>query len=660
MAGKPPEVKILGDASGAKKAAKDAAAALDDYGDALSRAAGLSDDAGDKVDDVDEKISRFGSTADRTRGRVGDLGEELKSRLGPAGEFAGGAIDKAVGAIGKMPPAALAAGGGVAALAAGLTALAVSSVNELSDLVNDMEMLRSKSGMTLEEVSRLAFAMERTGVATDDLDEVMEEWGQGLTDNIPALEAMGVEIARTKDGAVDSNQTFLNFLSTLRNVEDPARRLALAQQVIGESAYRIEPAVRANDEAFQDFIESADEAGAVVDDLDSQTVRELETATKDMQQAWQSVQLTVARAVGPAFADFMGTVAALAGKIAQLEQKTGILTASMKVVTGPLGLVTSGLDALGVGGDSAGESMDELAAQEEAAAAEAKLLDEALAEAEAAEAEAQASTDALKDALRNLEQAERDAKQAHDDRVNAALGLISGVHEVEQAERAVERALIDQNRASRELDAAVNAHGVESEEARLAALNLADAEDGVEQALYRQATASAEARIKTAEAAGQHLDASGKAAIQREELAKLAATLEPGSPLRAYLEGLIGQLDAIPRHIPVEIQLRQSGISPELIASARQQIAAAFEGRAHGGPARAGEPYIVGEEGPELFVPRSSGTVVPNDALTTGGGAAAPMPAWRPFATPTPSVVLTLDSKVVARAQARRERGLRR
>jgi hypothetical protein len=42
---------------------------------------------------------------------------------------------------------------------------------------------------------------------------------------------------------------------------------------------------------------------------------------------------------------------------------------------------------------------------------------------------------------------------------------------------------------------------------------------------------------------------------------------------------------------------------------------------ASGGPANANKPYIVGERGPELFVPRSTGTVVPNDQLGMGGGA---------------------------------------
>jgi len=45
--------------------------------------------------------------------------------------------------------------------------------------------------------------------------------------------------------------------------------------------------------------------------------------------------------------------------------------------------------------------------------------------------------------------------------------------------------------------------------------------------------------------------------------------------------------------------------------------------RAEGGPVGSGNPYIVGERGPELFVPRTSGSIVSNDRLagaSFGGG----------------------------------------
>jgi hypothetical protein len=43
-------------------------------------------------------------------------------------------------------------------------------------------------------------------------------------------------------------------------------------------------------------------------------------------------------------------------------------------------------------------------------------------------------------------------------------------------------------------------------------------------------------------------------------------------------------------------------------------------GRAAGGPVTGGAPYIVGERGPELFVPQASGSIVPNHRMGGGGG----------------------------------------
>ena len=40
--------------------------------------------------------------------------------------------------------------------------------------------------------------------------------------------------------------------------------------------------------------------------------------------------------------------------------------------------------------------------------------------------------------------------------------------------------------------------------------------------------------------------------------------------------------------------------------------------RADGGPVAAGQPYIVGERGPEWFVPNQAGTVLPNGSAPSG------------------------------------------
>jgi hypothetical protein len=45
--------------------------------------------------------------------------------------------------------------------------------------------------------------------------------------------------------------------------------------------------------------------------------------------------------------------------------------------------------------------------------------------------------------------------------------------------------------------------------------------------------------------------------------------------------------------------------------------------RASGGPVNSGSPYLVGEKGPELFVPSSSGSIVSNSKMNTGSGSSA-------------------------------------
>jgi len=47
--------------------------------------------------------------------------------------------------------------------------------------------------------------------------------------------------------------------------------------------------------------------------------------------------------------------------------------------------------------------------------------------------------------------------------------------------------------------------------------------------------------------------------------------------------------------------------------------------RALGGPVSAGDTYFVGERGPELFTPNTSGAIVPNDSLGAMTGEAAPV-----------------------------------
>ena len=82
-----------------------------------------------------------------------------------------------------------------------------------------------------------------------------------------------------------------------------------------------------------------------------------------------------------------------------------------------------------------------------------------------------------------------------------------------------------------------------------------------------------------------------------------------GGNLRQMLQAITQDL--------IRLIFRQQITAP-LAAGIGNALFAGF--RAEGGPVGAGNSYIVGEKGPELFVPGSSGSIVPNGAMGGGGG----------------------------------------
>ena len=76
-----------------------------------------------------------------------------------------------------------------------------------------------------------------------------------------------------------------------------------------------------------------------------------------------------------------------------------------------------------------------------------------------------------------------------------------------------------------------------------------------------------------------------------------------------------GVVVAAPGVTPVLNPSEQSNLDNFLAGGIGAIPTGLFPGFANGGPVMGGQPIIVGERGPELFVPGSNGNVVPNNAM---------------------------------------------
>lgn len=100
-------------------------------------------------------------------------------------------------------------------------------------------------------------------------------------------------------------------------------------------------------------------------------------------------------------------------------------------------------------------------------------------------------------------------------------------------------------------------------------------------------------------------------------------------PFKGGLKGMLSSFLDVTRRMLAELAAQQ--ILGAIFGSFAggtgfmASFAKAITGRASGGPVSKNTPYIVGERGPELFVPGSSGGIVPNNALMGGGMTVAPV-----------------------------------
>ena len=143
-------------------------------------------------------------------------------------------------------------------------------------------------------------------------------------------------------------------------------------------------------------------------------------------------------------------------------------------------------------------------------------------------------------------------------------------------------------------------------------------------AYQNEAEAAVDAAEATAALNGKILTTAESAGITAGKYFELAETLAPDSPLRKRITDLGVQFYLLSLAKPVvtidaETEEASRKIS-ELLGLTSQLTGEygrglGFMKRASGGPVNAGSPYIVGEQGPELFVPSGYGRIM--DAFST-------------------------------------------
>lgn len=514
---------------------------------------------------------------------IGGIRNAVRDAEGFTGKFRAG-MSSAVGSIGDF----VRSGPGMVTVAGAAGAALLSFADKAQQLALKVGKLSEATGMSTESASRWVEVAGDVGVEADKLAGLVQKLTRNLGATPDKFAALGVEIQHAKDGSVDMNATLLDAIGVLNKTTDPTKRAALAQQLFGKAwADAAELIGMSADDLSKRLGEVSD--AKIISPDDVKRAREYRDSMDKLSDVGEDLAITLGKAVLPVLTATADAVGWLSDTAESADDAIGTLSG------GVLGLSDAALVALG----PVGWLIESLRLLDELSTDYWKNSSKAIIEFETAQQAAAEAADTTSDSIDRLAREKLHAlEKAEKDAAREAGNLATKLGDTKRAVKDLRDEISDRKEYA---DIRLALVGWREE---LGELDRQLAAGEISQAVYGLKVQSImdESKLRVLDYAATVKN------IPAEVVARITAEVDP------RFQGAVNQaLLSLKQIKDLGLTFTAGGM---LYGSGMRN---AMEGRAKGGPVRAGAAYVVGENGPEVLqMGGTDGRIVPNGSL--GGG----------------------------------------
>jgi hypothetical protein len=258
----------------------------------------------------------------------------LKSAQGAFDTFRS-KVAEAEGGMGKFKAGAgvaldtVKANAGMFAAAAGgaIAGFALNAINDFSDLALEVDKFRDSTNLTLDQSSRWKSYAGDLGIEADAMIKIFDKLGKGATDQIPAFEELGVEIAFGENGTVDIEETFFRVIDKLNSLEDPAARAKLQAELFGKGWMN---AAEIINNSSSDIRSALTQVGdfEIIDEDEIQKAKDLRAAQDRLGDAIANLSIKLGEALIPALTAAVDTLSPLLELLGEVDVEVAKSAAS--------------------------------------------------------------------------------------------------------------------------------------------------------------------------------------------------------------------------------------------------------------------------------------------------------------------------------------------
>lgn len=552
----------------------------------------------------------------------------LRVHLGmDSAQFQAG-LTNATKGIDRFAKSAAKIGAAVGAAITATTAVVSMAVRNAINEADNMAKAAQKFGVGVEELTRLKHAADLSGVSMDGLgtgirvlSRNMLEFANGAKNSASqAFQQLGIEVKNSDGTMKSSSQVMTELAGKFSEMQDGAQKTALAMAVFGRSGADLIPMLNAGASGLAEMMAEADQLGIVIDTNTAKAAEAFNDNLTRLGRVKDGLIMKLTAELLPALEDLSEQFLALANDGEAVAAIGDGLSATfewlskqaLRVVAGMRGVRAEIAAIVEVGQklgnfDFAGARDSWNAGQDEAGRIIQEMEDRI--------ANGVFSGTSQGQIQRRITAAFGEAGAEAGDTLLAAIETSAG----SGAGRV--RAAIDPmvREAERIFDSTRNS--VENYHMQIARLNELLAAGAIDQDTYNRAVLQAQDAFEQAEKAGKNAEGTFQnigQTIGHSFSSAFQGLIDGSKKVGDVLRDLMSQLTQMLMNQAFKALFSGGGSSSG--GGFFSGLMGALGFRANGGPVMAGRPYIVGERGPELMIPGSSGSVVRNADLSRIGG----------------------------------------
>ncbi len=178
------------------------------------------------------------------------------------------------------------------------------SVSAFQDLALGAGKFADATGLAVEDASRFIEVAGDIGIEAGTVEKALGFLNKTLGNSPQLFEALGVEVARTADGSTNVAETFLNVVSRLNEIKDPAERASTATRLLGRGWMEMAELIGMGSDQLAQSLAAVSDA-KVISPEERQRAIEYRAATDNLKDSWEDFSLTIGEAVVPALTDVL-------------------------------------------------------------------------------------------------------------------------------------------------------------------------------------------------------------------------------------------------------------------------------------------------------------------------------------------------------------------